>query len=98
MFKYVRIYTYIFTHMYTYIYIYKARVNPFAGFQRGRIEFLIYTYLCNHHNTHIYMHFLLKCMYRARVNPFAGFQRGRGGAHEISPDEIFNMFFQVIYL
>lgn len=29
------------------------------------------------------------------MNPFAGFQRGgRGGAHEISPDEIFNMFFQ----
>jgi DnaJ-class molecular chaperone len=31
---------------------------------------------------------------RARVNPFGGFQRGRGGAHEISPDELFNMFFQ----
>ena len=32
---------------------------------------------------------------RARVNPFGGFHRGGNGMHEISPDELFNMFFQV---
>ena len=35
------------------------------------------------------------CYIRARANPFAGFQTGRGGMHEISPDELFNMFFNV---
>ena len=40
---------------------------------------------------------LSQFIYRARVNPFAGFHRGGGGGgmHEISPDELFNMFFQV---
>ena len=38
---------------------------------------------------------LFLCYIRARANPFAGFQTGRGGMHEISPDELFNMFFNV---
>ena len=38
------------------------------------------------------------CDIRARANPFAGFQTGRNGMHEISPDELFNMFFNVSQL
>lgn len=29
------------------------------------------------------------------MNPFGNFHRGGNGVHEISPDEIFNMFFKV---